>query len=72
MFGKDRLIRVVEAIGEMLDYYQPAWSKTDDADYYQVKLDERMAQIYGDKLADSFYVRYQFAPEYNYTTGKWK
>ena len=72
VFGRERLLKVVKEIGERIDYYQPAWSKSDEADYYQVKLDERLAQIYGDKLADSFYARYEFAPEYNYTTGKWK
>ena len=71
-FGKDRLLKVVLGIGEYIDKYQPAWEKCDDADYYQVKLDEALAKVYGDGLADSFYKRYLFAPEYDYVKGRWK
>lgn len=71
-FGKDRLLKVVKGIGAYIDKYQPAWEKSDDADYYQVKMDEALAKIYGDKLADSFYQRYEFMPEFCYKTGRWK
>ena len=70
-FGKDRLPKVVKGIGEYIDRFQPAWEKSDEADYYQVKLDEALARVYGGDLADSFYKRYKFAPEYNYKTGRW-
>lgn len=71
-FGKDRLVKVVKGIGEYIDKYQPAWEKSDETDYYQVKLDEALAKVYGDGLADSFYKRYQFAPEFDYVKGRWK
>lgn len=71
-FGKDRLIKVVNGIGEYIDKYQPAWEKSDDTDYYQVKLDDALTKIYGDGLADSFYKRYEFAPEFDYMKGRWK
>lgn len=71
-FGKERLCKVVQGIGEYIDKYQPAWEKCDDADYYQKKLDDALADAYGDGLADRFYKRYQFAPEYDYMKGKWK
>ena len=71
-FGKDRLLKVVKGIGEYLDKFQPAWEKNDEADYYQKKLDDALAEAYGDGLHDSFYTRYEFAPEYDYTKGKWK
>ena len=70
--GKGRLIKVVKGIGEYIDKYQPAWEKTDDADYYQKKMDDNLAEIYGEDLHDSFYQRYQFAPEFDYTKGRWK
>lgn len=72
IFGKDRLLKVVKGIGEYIDKYQPAWERSDDTDYYQKKLDDALAEAYGDKLADSFYQRYQYAPEFDYMKGKWK
>ena len=71
-FGKDRLVKVVKGIGEYIDKYQPAWEKSDDTDYYQKKLDDALAEAYGEGLSDSFYKRYEFAPEYDYMKGKWK
>lgn len=71
-FGKDRLLKVIKGIGEYIDKYQPAWERSDDADYYQKKLDVALAEAYGDGLADSFYKRYEFAPEFDYVKGKWK
>lgn len=71
-FGKDRLTKVVKGIGEYIDKYQPAWEKSDDTDYYQKKLDSALAEAYGEELHDSFYKRYEFAPEYDYTKGRWK
>lgn len=71
-FGKDRLLKVVKGIGEYIDTYQPAWQRSDDTDYYQKKLDAALAEAYGDGLADSFYQRYEFAPEFDYMKGRWK
>ncbi len=71
-FGKDRLVSVVTGIGEYIDKYQTAWEKSDEADYYQKKMDAALAEIYGGSLHDSFYERYKYAPEYDYTKGKWK
>ncbi len=71
-FGKDRLLRVVKGIGEYIDVYEKAWMKDDETDYYQKKMDASLAAIYGNELHDSFYKRYEFAPEYDYTKGRWK
>ena len=71
-FGKERLLKVVKGIGEYIDKYQKAWEKDDETDYWQKKLDDALAEAYGEGLADSFYQRYEFAPEYNYKTGRWK
>lgn len=72
VFGKDRLLVVVRGIGEFIDTYQKAWECDDETDYYRVKLDERLAKIYGDGMHDSFLKRYEYAPEYDYMKGKWK
>ena len=71
-FGKDRLIKVVQGIKEYIDTYQKAWEKDDEPDYYRAKLDEALAQAYGEDLRDSFLDRYQYAPDIDYTKGKWK
>ena len=72
IFGKDRLLGVVKGIGEYIDKFQPAWEKTDETDYYQAKLDDALADAYGDDQHDSFHKRYEFAPEYDYIKGRWK
>ena len=71
-FGKDRLLKVVNGIGEYIDTYQKAWEKDDETDYYRAKLDEALAKIYGEGMHDTFLKRYEFAPEYDYFKGKWK
>ena len=72
VFGKDRLMKVVKGIGEYIDVYQKAWEKDDETDYYQKKLDAALAEAYGEGLHDSFHQRYPYAPEYDYTKGRWK
>lgn len=71
-FGKDRLLKVVNGVNEYIDKYQPAWEKTDETDYYQKKLDDALAEAYGEALHDSFHQRYEYAPKYDYVKGKWK
>ena len=71
-FGKDRLMAVVQAIGDRIDLYQPAWTKSDEADYYQRKLDDALTRIYGEQLFDSFHTRSEYSPEFDYMKGRWK
>lgn len=71
-FGKDRLLKVVKGIGEYIDKYNLAWQKHDDTDYYRDKLDNALAEAYGEKLHDSFLQRYEYAPEFDYVKGRWK
>lgn len=72
IFGKDRLVKLSRGIEYYLHTYSLAWAKHDEADYYRVKLDEALAQVYGEELADSFPERYETAIEYDYQKGKWK
>ena len=71
-FGKKRLLKVVKGISDYIDKFQPAWERSDEADYYQKKMDDSLAMVYGDDLADSFHQRYEFMPEFDYTKGRWK
>lgn len=71
-FGKERLLKVVRGVGDYIDKYNDAWQKTDETDYIRAKLDAALAEAYGPGLHDSFTQRYDTAPEYDYTKGKWK
>lgn len=66
IFGKDRLVKLSRGIEYYLHTYSLAWAKHDEADYYRVKLDEALAQVYGEGLADSFPKRYETAIDYDY------
>lgn len=72
IFGKDRLLKVVNGISAKIKVYQKAWGKDDETDYYRDKLDAALAEAYGEEMHDSFLERYQFAPEYDYGKGKWR
>lgn len=72
IFGKGRLLKVVQGVGDYLDKYDLAWQQHDETDYYRAKLDAALAEAYGDELHDSFLQRYEYALEYDYTKGKWK
>ena len=71
-FGKERLLKVVQGVDDYIGKYELAWQKHDETDYVRAKLDAALAEAYGDGLHDSFLQRYEFAPEFDYTKGKWK
>lgn len=48
VFGKKRLQKVLKGWGEKYDRYCGALIPGDEADYHQIKLDERLSQIFGD------------------------
>ena len=69
-FGCKRLIKIVKGIKAKINEYNLAWQKHDDTDYWQKRMDDELAEAYGEKLHDSFHERYPFAPEYDYMKGK--
>ena len=71
-FGKDRLLKVVNGIGDYIDVFQKAWERDDETDYYRAKLDENLAKIYGTGMIDTFSKRYEYCSDYDYVKGKWK
>jgi hypothetical protein len=71
-FGKDRLLKVVNGIGEYIDVFQKAWEKDDETDYFREKMDSILAKIYGEGMHDTFSDRYKFCNDYDYVKGKWK
>lgn len=72
IFGKERLIKVVQGVGRYIDFYQKAWEKDDETDYYRAKLDAALADAFGDGLHDTFLQRYEFCSDYDYVKGRWK
>ena len=71
-FGRDRLIKVINGIGESIDVFQKAWERNDETDYYQEKMDDMLSKIYGEDLTHTFHKRYDYCSEYDYVKGKWK
>lgn len=57
VFGKKRLQKVIRAWGEKYDKYHGALEKSDETDYYQIKLDEHLGRIFG-KDMEKFGERY--------------
>ena len=73
IFGRKRLMKVIADIGKKIDYYHKAWLKKDDTDAYREGLDNALAYALGeDELKDTFEKRYEFCPEFDYKTNKWK
>lgn len=57
VFGKKRLQKIIDAWGKKFDQYHGALEIGDEADYHQIKLDERLTQIFG-KDFEKFGTRY--------------
>jgi hypothetical protein len=72
IFGKERLMAVVRGVGDYIDKYQLAWEKHDETDHVRTRLDDNLAEAYGEELHDSFLIRYPYAPEFDYKKGRWK
>ena len=71
-FGRERLNKVVAAIGKYIDEYHLAFVRHDETDYWRKKLDEALAEAFGTaEVQDSFMKRYEFLPEFDYRTGRW-
>lgn len=71
-FGKDRLLKVVKGIEHYMDVFDQAFQSTEETDYWRAKLDEALVDAFGKGMHDTFMERYEFAPEFDYFTGKWR
>ena len=72
IFGKDRLLKVVNGIKKYMDIFDPAFQATDETDYYRAKLDAALAEAFGEGMHDTFDKRYEYCCDYDYVKGKWK
>lgn len=67
VFGKKRIMRVVEAVSKTFDNYALALTDQDEADYLQEKLDQRLASILGDDDLIPFSKRYGWIEQKGYS-----
>ena len=72
IFGKDRLLKVVKGIEKYMDVFNPAFQATDETDWWRVKLDEALADAFGEGMHDTFSQRYEYCRDYDYVKGRWK
>ncbi len=60
VFGRNRIMRVVHAVERNFSQFEVALTKADEADYYQEKLDRRLARILGADTLVPFPERYKW------------
>ena len=74
-FSGKRIIKVINKINDLMCKFSIAFDKSDEADYYQEKLDCALREAYGDEIRDGFFSfceRYEEVKKFNYKTGKWQ
>ena len=74
-FSGKRIIKVINKINDLMCKFSIAFDKSDEADYYQEKLDRALREAYGDEIRDGFFSfceRYEEVKKFNYKTGKWQ
>ena len=73
-FSGKRILKVLRKTNDLMNEFNRAVEKCDDADYYQDKLDIRLREAYGDEITGGFYSffdRYEMVKKFNYKTGRW-
>lgn len=63
VFGEKRIRKVVEAWGRKYDQYHGALEKGDEQDYHQIKMDDALKSILGEKGFVPFKKRYDWLRE---------
>ncbi len=66
VFGAKRILKVFEGNKELFHVYGKAFGTGPEADYYRVKLDERLKQILGEEYFSPFEDRYPFITKIRY------
>lgn len=67
--GKERINRIYKGLQERADIYQTAFTKSDEADYYQEKMDAELREIHGEEL-HTFRERYPYVKQFDYSKGR--
>lgn len=64
-FGRERILKIIKAWGEKFDEYHAAIEYSDEADYYQEKIDAQLREFMGDD-AIPFKDRYNWVKQLGY------
>ena len=74
-FSGKRIVKVINKINDLMCKFSIAFDKSDEADYYQEKLDCALREAYGDEIRDGFFSfneRYEIVKKFDYNERKWK
>lgn len=63
VFGEKRIKKVVEAWGKVFDKFHGALEKGDEQDFWQIKLDQNLMGVLGEKDFVPFTQRYEWVKE---------
>lgn len=66
VFGKERIVKVIEGILEYEDAFADAYTMKDESDYLQEKLDQRLRYILGEENFAPFAERYPYLKQWKY------
>ena len=65
VFGKKRLLKIVEGWGKKYDEFHAVLENSDETDYYQILLDRCLRQIFEDQM-EPFGERYHWIKDQTY------
>lgn len=68
----EEIEKVLHKTEELMRLYHPAFTKDDEADYYQEKLDAELAVAVPEGKLVPFRNRYPYSKEFDYKKGRWK
>ena len=74
-FSGKRIVKVINKINDLMCKFSSAFEKSDEADYYQEKLDCALRETYRDEIREyffSFNERYEIVKKFDYNKRKWK
>ena len=74
-FSGKRIVKVINKINDLMCKFSIAFDKSDEADYYQEKLDCALREAYGDEIRGGFFSfqeRYEIVKKFDYNTRKWQ
>lgn len=68
-FGKDRIVKLYDALKKEVDFYHVCFTDDKEADYFQEKMDAELREIWGDEL-QPFYERYPYIKKFDYSKAR--